>query len=169
MPFSGSHVQYVLAQFDSGVPPHQILMNLQYRDFLPSLNIGTIERCLRDNGRILNNQRAGNTTQGNTLHGTGYASNQLPQANQGATDASRATQGSSQFPTGAVRETSTNANHHVADSGSGPTMRWDAQADAITLEASMAGMSGDEICRMLRSRGYDINRTQVGMSLLLNR
>lgn len=169
MPFTRSHVQYVLAQFDSGIPPLQILMNLQYRDFLPSINIGTIERCLRDNGRILNNQPAGNTTQENTAPGTADANNQLPQANQGAEGPSRASQGSSQLPTSAARESPTNANHPVADPGSGPTMPWDAQADDITLDASMAGMSGDEICRMLRSRGYDINRTQVGVSLLLHR
>ena len=140
MPFNKTHVQYALAQFDRGVPPHQIVIDLQYRDFLPSINVGTIERCLRENGRVLkNDQQAGNTTQGNTRSG--------------------------QFPTGAAAmgDSATGDDRFV---NPGPTMQWDARADAFALAAYRAKKSGDEIWRMLRSNGYNITRAEVVTKLV---
>lgn len=50
---SHTHVQYVLAKFDAGVPPHRILMGLQLRASIPLINVETIEQCLRENGRLV--------------------------------------------------------------------------------------------------------------------
>lgn len=163
MPLNKSHVQYVLTQFDGGVPPHQILIGLQYRAFLPSITIATIERCLRDNGRVLNDQQAGSATQGNQSLGIGWASHFLPPANQGVPGPSAATQGSGQFSTGSAMGTFTIADDHFV--GPGRTMRWDSEADDFILAAYIAGMSGDEIWTKLRSNGYDIARAQVVISL----
>lgn len=159
MPFNQSHVQYVLAQFDAGVPPHKILLELQYRDFLPSINIATIERCLRDNGRVLRNQQAGNPTQGNQPIGIGYGINALPLANQGATGSSAATQGSGQFHSSSAMRTVARADDHFA--GPGPNMPWDAQADDLAFAAVRDMKSEEEIWIMLRGRGYDVSRAQV--------
>lgn len=140
MPFNKIHVQYTLAQFDRGVPPHQILADLQYRDFLPSINVGTIERCLRDNDRVLkNDQEAGKSTQGNSRSG--------------------------QSPTGdaAMGNFATGDDRFVDP---GPTMQWDARADAFALAAYRAKKSGDEIWAMLRSNGYDITRAEVVINLV---
>lgn len=52
MSLNRANSQYALSQFDAGVPPHQILLDLQYRAFLPSINITTVERCLYENSRL---------------------------------------------------------------------------------------------------------------------
>lgn len=140
MPFNKTHVQYTLAQFDRGFPPYQILADLQYRDFLPSINVGTIERCLRDNGRVpKNDHEAGKSTQGNSRSG--------------------------QSPTGdaAMGNFATGDDRFVDP---GPTMQWDARADAFALAAYRAKKSGGEIWAMLRSNGYDITRAEVVINLV---
>lgn len=53
MRFNKSHVKEVLHQFDAGLSPHEILHDLQSRDYLPSVTVATIEQCIRDNGRVL--------------------------------------------------------------------------------------------------------------------
>lgn len=53
MHLNTSDVEYILAKFDAGVPPHRIVIGLQYRAFLPSINVATIEQCLHDNGRLM--------------------------------------------------------------------------------------------------------------------
>lgn len=136
-----SHVQYVLARFDNGVPPYRILIGLQYRDFLPSISVATIERCLLDNGRVLKYQQVGNI------------------------GPSTATQGHGQYPTSAAMGDSATADDHVADPGS-TTMQWDARADTLALAAYRNRKSGDEIWNMLRSQGYDITRAEVVINLI---
>lgn len=146
MPFNKTHVQYALAQFDRGVSPRQILVDLQYRDFLPSINAAKIERCLRDNGRVLqNNQRAGNARSGQNFP-TGPAAT-----------ASRGT-----FAT--VTTIKEDDEHHFVDPG--PTMNWDVLADAFALAAYRAGKSGVEIWSILRTNGYDISRSEVVVNLV---
>lgn len=163
MPFNKSHVQYVLAQFDAGVSPHEILVKLQYRAFLPSINVATIERCIRDNGRVLTDQQTGNATKSNQSRGIGQASHPLPPANQGAPGSSAATQGSSQFPIGfATRSFPTNVDYFDP----GPRMPWDPEADKFTLAEYRAKKSGEEIWTSLRSRGYDITPQEIVNSLV---
>ena len=91
MQLSKTHMQYVLTQFNAGVEPPQILERLQYRAFLPSINVATIRRCIRDNGRVLTDEQTGNATQGNQSIGIGQASHPLPPANQGTPGPSAAT------------------------------------------------------------------------------
>lgn len=78
MSLSTANVEYILAQFDAGVHPNQILVGLQYRSFLPGVNLATIENCLRENGRRPDNQQTYNAVQGNQSSGVGRASNSSP-------------------------------------------------------------------------------------------
>lgn len=78
MTLSTADVEYILAQFDAGVHPDQILVGLQYRSFLPGVNRATIERCLDENGRRPDNQQTYNAVQGNQSSGVGSASNPIP-------------------------------------------------------------------------------------------
>lgn len=78
MTLSTADVEYILAQFDAGVHPNQILVGLQYRSFLPGVNRATIENCLRENGRRPDNQQTYNAVQGNQSSGVGRASNPSP-------------------------------------------------------------------------------------------
>lgn len=164
MPFNKSHVQYVLAEFDAGIPPQQILFGLQYRAFLPSINIATIEQCLRDNGRELNDQQAGNTSQDNKLSAIGYTSNFLPPPKQSAPGPSAATQECGQSSTGCAMGTLVIANNCFTDPS--PTMLWDSHADQITYAAFCARNSRWQILAMLRSRGYDITVVEILASLI---
>lgn len=162
MQLSKTHMQYVLAQFDAGVEPPQILERLQYRAFLPSINVATIRRCIRDNGRVLTDEQTGNATQGNQLIGIGQASHLLPPANQGAPGPSAATQGV-QFSGGFAR-TSFPATFDYFDPV--PKNPWDSQADNFTLAEYRAGKSGEEIWTSLRGLGYDITRQEIVNSLV---
>lgn len=60
-------MKYVLAQFDAGIWPHQKLLDLQYRDFLPSVTNKTIEKCICNNGRVVLDQQTDDETQENQL------------------------------------------------------------------------------------------------------
>lgn len=53
MHLSTSNLEYILAQFDAGVPPHRIVIGPEYRAFVPSIDVATIEQCLHDNGRLM--------------------------------------------------------------------------------------------------------------------
>lgn len=161
MQLNKSHVQYALAQFDAGVSPHQILLELQYRAFLPSINVATIERCIRDNGRVLTDQQqTGNATQGNQSLGINQVSHPLPPASQGAPGPSAATQEFGQIPI----EFTTKA--FPSNLGLGPTKPWDAQADKFTLAEYRAMKPVKEIWMSLRVHGYNITQLDILNSLV---
>lgn len=160
MQLNKSHVEYVLAQCDAGVSPGQILHGLQYRAFLPSINVATIERCIRDNGRVLTDQQTGNATQDNQSLVIDQASHALPPASQGAPGPSAASQGSGQFPT----DSTTRA--FPTNSGPGPTMPWDSQADKLALAEYRAMKPVKMIWISLRNRGYNITPPEVVNSLV---
>lgn len=159
MALNRSHVEYVLAQFDIGVPPLQILSRLQYRAFLPSVTVVTIERCLRENGRVLNDQRAGNKPQGNRSIEIGHASTSFSLANHVGPGPSTLTQESSQLSARATMRTYATADEHFVNPA--PTMQWDALADSFALAAHRARKPLHEILTMLRSNGYDITLEEV--------
>lgn len=163
MHLNTSNVQYILAKFDAGVPPHRIVIGLQYHAFLPSIDVATIERCLYDNGRLMKTHQAAITIKDDRSLGVGHASDPLPPANEDSPGASATTQEARQFPTGSAVDNFAAADD-LADPG--PMLPWDAQADDFALTAYRAGKSCDEIWAMLRSRGYDITRAEVVTSLI---
>lgn len=162
MQLSKTHMQYVLAQFDAGVEPRQILERLQYRAFLPSINVTTIRRCIRDNGRVLTDEQTGNATQGNQLIGIGQASHPLPPANQSAPGPSAATQGV-QYPEGFAMTSFPATFDYIH-----PVSKnlWDSWADRFTVAEYGAGKSVEEIWTWLRGLGYDITRQEIVNSLV---
>lgn len=190
MPFNKSHVKYILDQFDAGVSPHQILLNLQYRDFLPSITVATIERCIRDNGRVLPDQQTGDATQGNQLRQAGLQASppQLPAASQSPADSTMATQGSVNSPLASIPDTSNldttrepfqesnlsslgfttetfpTTVEQIGDTA--PCRHWDTWADGYVLAAFCVHKSGEETFRELRKRGYNISRLQIVDSLV---
>lgn len=161
MQLNKSHVQYALAQFDAGISPHQILLELQYRAFLPSINVATIERCIRDNGRVLTDQQqTDNASQGNQSLGINQASHPLPPASQGAPGPFAATQESGLFPI----EFTTKA--FPSNFGLGPMKPWDAMADRITLAEYRAMKPVKEIWMTLRIHAYHITQLDILNSLI---
>lgn len=167
MPFNKTHVQYVLAQFDAGVSTPQILIQLESRFFLPRIKIAMIEQCLRDNGRLPNNQQVGNATHGTQPIKISYASNLLSPANQGAVGSSAATQRSGQIYTGSAMEYFATADDRFANTDL--KIRWDSEADELAIAAHGAKRSEEEIWIMLRSRGYNVTRAEVVASLIRQR
>lgn len=181
MHLSTSNVEYILAKFDAGVPSHRIVIGLQYRAFLPSIDVATIEQCLYDNGRLMKTHQAAITIKDDRSLGAGgggggvggHASDSLPPpANEGSTPrASATTQVTRQFPTGAAAIDNFAApdddDDLLVDPGPMLLLPWDAQADDFALTAYRAGnKSRDEIWTTLRSRGYDISRAEVVTSLI---
>lgn len=187
MPFHKSHAKYVLDQFDAGVSSDQILLDLRYRDFLPSVNIGTIERCIRDSGRILPDHQTDDATQGNQTLEVGQSSSSIPPASQGSPDSTMATQGSVQSPLESTPDTSREFGPHTTtetlqESGlstvsftteTSPTTdeqfddsEWDAEADAYVLAAFVAKKSGEEMWRTLRRAGYNITSQDIVDSMV---
>ncbi len=180
MHLSTSNVEYILAKFDAGVPSHRIVIGLQYRAFLPSIDVATIEQCLYDNGRLMKTHQAAITIKDDRSLGGGgggggvggHASDSLPPpANEGSTPrASATTQETRQFPTGAAAMDTFAApddDDLLVDPGPMLLLPWDAQADDFALTAYRAGnKSRDEIWTTLRSRGYDISRAEVVTSLI---
>lgn len=162
MPLTRTHVEYVLAQFEAGVPPQQILIGLQYRAFLPSINLATIERCLRENDRLPDNCQPDNSAQGNQSPGAGGASNPPPLlANGIAPGPSTTTEEAHQSPASATAQTS--ATDNLIDPG--PTLEWDAQAEHSAIAAHRSGQPIEEILLTLRSRGYDITEAELIVGL----
>lgn len=142
MSLNRENVQYILARFGAGIPPRQILNELQYRAYLPWITIGTVERCIRENGR--------------------RQEISAPPANQGGPGPSTATQSARQFSASpAMRTLETD---DLVDPG--PTMPWDSQADKFAISAYRGGKSEDYIWVTLRSHGYDITRPEVVASLI---
>lgn len=180
MHLSTSNVEYILAKFDAGVPSHRIVIGLQYRAFLPSIDVATIEQCLYDNGRLMKTHQAAITIKDDRSRGGvgggggvgGHASNSLPPpANESSTPrASATTEETHQFPTGAAAIDNFAApddDDLLVDPGPMLLRPWDAQADDFALTAYQAGnKSRDEIWTTLRSRGYDISRAEVVTSLI---
>ena len=162
MPLTRTHVEYVLTQFEAGVPPQQILIGLQYRAFLPSINLATIERCLRENDRLPDNCRPDNAAQGNQSPGAGGARNPPPLANGVALGPSTTTEEAHQPPASPIARTSATGN--LVDPG--PTLDWDAQAERSAIAAYRSGQSIEEILLTLRSRGYDITQAELIVGLV---
>lgn len=166
MHLSTSNVQYILAKFDAGVPPHRILIGLQDRAFLPNTDVATIEQCLYDNGRLMKPHQAAITVKDDQSPGVdGHASDSLPPANnEGAPSASTTTtQEVRQLPT----DPPTTDNLATDDAAApGPMLPWDAQADDFTLAAFRVGKSRDEIWKTLQGRGYDITRYEFVKNLI---
>lgn len=107
---SKSNVEYILAKFDAGVPSHRIVIGLQYRAFLPSIDVATIEQCLFDNGRLMKTPQAAITTKdvdrslgrGGGVGGGHARDSRPPPVNQGTTPGSSSattTQETRKFPT----------------------------------------------------------------------
>lgn len=163
MHLSTSNVQYILAKFDAGVPPHRIVIGLHYRAFLPSIDVATIEQCLYDNGRLMKTHHAAIVIKDDRSLGVGHASDSPPPANEGAPGASAtSTQEARQLPTNPA--TDNLATDDLVDPG--PMLPWDSQADDFALTAYRAMKSRDEIWTTLRSRGYNITRAEVVTSLI---
>lgn len=168
MHLNTSDVQYILAKFDAGVPPHRILIGLQYRAFLPTaIDIATIENCLYDNGRLMKIHQAATTTKDDQALGFGHTSDPLlpPAANEGAPAGLAATtqEAHRQLPSTGLAMGNL-ATDQLVDSG--PMLPWDAQADDFALTAYQASKSRDEIWTTLRNRGYDITPADVVTSLV---
>lgn len=162
MSLNRTHVNYVLTEFDAGVPPPQILEGLQYRAFLPSINLATIERCLRKNGRLEDNYQPGNAAQGYQSLGA-VSNNPPPPTDRDAPGPRATTQEARQLPANPAVQTS--ENDELANLP--PTKQWDNQANCYAFSAyESGGKSVDEICLALRKNGYDIDRSQVMMSLI---
>lgn len=181
MSLKKSQVEYVLTRSDAGVPPYRILNDLQYREYLPGINIATIERCLCENGRPLVNYEPGNAAQGSPSPGVDRASNRPSPANQG-TPSPSTTQGTPS-PSATQSTPSPCATIQVAiqSPGSSPIVQsietdepvnpvailpWDDRADDFAISAYESGRSEDDICSMLRDIGYDITRVDVILSLI---
>lgn len=182
MRFNKSHVKYVLDRFDSGVSPHQILLDLQSRDYLPSLTVAIIEQCIRDNGRVLPHQQAGGATQGNQPPEVDQASPPLSPASQGAPGPSKNIRGSGQrrvrFAEGTFAESSqsplANTPNTFPESSVGITAKthpatfkyledsdsrvlWDYETEKCVLDAYNANKSIPEIWNSVRlGLGFDI-------------
>lgn len=167
MSLSISNVQYVLAQFDAGVPPHRILIGLQYRAFLPSATVGTIERCLCENGRRLQHHQADYAAppRANQPLGVGRGSNHPPgPANQRPFAATP--NPFAQTSAAAATNNNNNLAAIAANRGRPTTLDWDVQADSFAISAHRSGKSVDEIFSALRSRGYDITEGEIVFSLI---
>lgn len=145
MSFNSEHVQYILARFSAGVSSRQILDELQYRAYLPWINIATVERCLCENGRLP----------------------EIPtrSANQGGPGgpSTVATQNARRSPTSAGVGRFSNSDN-LDDPG--PTLPWDSLADNFAISAYRGGKSEDDIWVTLRNYGYDISRPEVVASLI---
>lgn len=139
------NAQYILAKFDVGVPPHRIVVGLQYRDrgaILPttsSIDIATIEKCLYDNGRFMkiHHQAAiATTTKDDDPRSlgveVGHTSDPPPQG------------GACQLSTGPPAMGNLATTDYVVDSGPTTMLPWDAQADEFALTAYRARKSRDE-------------------------
>lgn len=163
MPLTRTHVEYVLTQFEAGVSPQQILIGLQYRAFLPSINLATIERCLRENGRLPENCRPDSAAQGNQTPGAGGGRNPPLLVNGVTPDPSMTTEQAHQSPASPVAQTSATGN--LVDLGP-TTLEWDAQAERSAIAAYRSGQSIEEILLTLRSRGYDIAQAELIVSLV---
>lgn len=142
MSLSRDNIQYILARFSAGIPSRQILNELQYRAYLPWINIVMVERCLRENGCL---QELSATS-----------------ANHGEAGPSTATQNAHQCPASPAVGTFETDNLHDP----GPTLPWDAQADKFAISAYQGGKSEDYIWVTLRRYGYDITRPEVVASLI---
>lgn len=150
-----------MAQFEAGVPPQQILIGLQYRAFLPSINLATIERCLRENDRLPDNCRPDNSAKGNQSPGAGGTSNPPLLPNGVTPGPSTTTEEAHQSPASPTAQTSATGN--LIDPG--PTLEWDAQAEHSAIAAQRSGQPIEEILLALRSRGYDITQAELILSL----
>lgn len=166
MLFSRGDIRYILSQSDAGVQPVQILNDLYRCGFPRWLELATIEKCLRDNGRkISNNHVPSNAAHGHghQSHGAGHASSSSASTNHVALGPSTANQQARQVSTHpAVQKPTTGALYDP-----GPTMSWDAQADRFTMSAHRYGKSAAEIWATLRRNGYDVAQTEVIASLAI--
>lgn len=153
MSLNTDHVQYILARFSAGIPPRQILDELQYRAYLPWINITTVERYLCENGRLqeIPPPSSANANQGGSRPGPSTAQSQ--NARQ-----------SPICPAAAVVGTFDTDITNLDDPG--PTLSWDSLADKFAISACRGGKSEDDIWLTLRSNGYDITRPEVVASLI---
>lgn len=145
MSLSRENIQFILARFSAGIPPRQILHDLQYRAYLPLINIAMVERCLCEHGHHLQEIPA-------------------TSANQGEPGPSTATQNALEFPASPAASGTFETDDDLDDPG--PTLPWDAQADEFTISAYRGGKSEDYIWVTLRRYGYDITRPEVVASLI---
>ena len=162
MSLNRENVQYILARFDAGIPPLQILNELQYLAYLPWINIGTVERCLCKNGRLQEIPSPLPSSSSSTTTTTTTTSN-----NQGRPGPSTSTYHDRQIPTtspaAAVGKVGTVVDN-LEDPG--PTLPWNSLADTFTISAYKCGKSEDDIWVTLRRYGYDITRPEVVASLI---
>lgn len=154
MSLNRENVQYILARFDVGIPPLQILNELQYLAYLPWINVTTVERCLCENGRRLQEILAPSSSSSANNQGK-------PGPSMTATHHDRQIPASRPATTVGRSETVDNL---VVDPG--PTLPWNSLADSFTISAYKCGKSEDHIWVTLRGYGYDITRPEVVASLI---
>lgn len=157
MSLNRSNVRYVLPQFNAGVSPHKILCGLQYRTYLPGINFVTIERCLRKNGHLQDNNQTGHAALSSQSREVGRRD--LDSVRNREYNIAR-----EEVVINLVRQGVQVATADHVDFG--PFRRWDVQADSFALSAYRSGQSWDEICLTLRNRGYDITRADVVINLI---
>lgn len=154
MSLNRENVQYTLARFDVGIPPLQILNELQYLAYLPWITITTVERCICENGRRLQEILAPSSSSSANNKGrpgpsttAAHHDRQIPASRPATTTVGRS-------------ETVDN----LVDSG--PTLPWNSLADSFAISAYQCGKSEDHIWVTLRGYGYDITRPEVVASLM---
>lgn len=165
MELAKEHVVFILAEFDAGISPNQILTVLQYSGSFPGIDIKTIEKYLLEFGRLQISYQTANAVQGNLQLGVGHNNPPLP---------ANTVQGSP--PLGADHNNlPLQANQDVQPSSAltrearqlselispPPTKDIDPEAIRIAFDAYKDGKSGDEIWLLLRARGFNIAREAV--------
>lgn len=165
MSLNTEHVQYILARF-TGIRPRQILEELQYRAYLPWINIATVERCLCENGCLLiqeipttpssaDNHQGGSDRLGPSI--TAATQNEARHQNSPITTSPAAA---------AAVGTFFEIDNLLDIDDPGPTLSWDSLAEKFAISAYRGGKSEDDIWVTLRRYGYDITRPEVVASLI---
>lgn len=148
-------VDYVVGEFDAGVPPAQILAALRSTGYT-TLQLVTIEQCLRTNGRSVDgfdpHVRLAFTS--NTYNAQGYQGQTINYAGDSFVRGSTAPLRSGYNPPSNYRPQS---NNHGK--------RWDPAADGYAIGAHREGRSVMEIWEGLIGDGYVVNAAEVAASL----
>lgn len=187
MQFDKSLIKYILDQFDAGVSPHQILLDIQSHEYLPTVTVAIIELCIRESGRVLLNQQTGDATLGNQPLKVGQARPNLPPAIQSAlgpsTNIRRSGQRRVRFAEETRAESSKSPLANTLNTGVGistktppttvenlgdfaPAELWDYETEKYVLDAYHANKSKAEIWRSVRGLGYDITLQDIVNSML---
>lgn len=151
--FTAEHIQYILNQFDAGVPPTVILAELRSNGF-PNLRLFPIEQCLRANGRAVDGYDPLNRSPftSNTFDARGYQGQPI-------------TYPGDTF----VRSVGPTKPPYVAPSNFRPQINqgrsWDRAADEYAINAHREGRSVMEIWAALSNNGYMSNAAEVAASL----